>query len=237
MYFDTVVCQAIMDQSRLDNMAANLELRFEVLSNLVGGCQIRLTFTNNGHYAIHPGEWAIYFSSLRKINHIPNPYNKMSVIHINGYLHKLKPANFPALLPGKNLKFYLSTQNAIVSKTDVMPNWYVAARGLEPRTILSTAGESLKFVGSFDTPSKWKRTAQDTYNPFTPGKRFKMNNIKDLNRAGNLITPTPLDVKIVSASQKVNLRHGTWKVVAQRGLANEGRYLAGMLFFAASIGQ
>ena len=219
-----------MDQLFLNNLATSLDLRFDVLSNLINGCQVRLTFTNKGPYAITSDRWTIYFSSLRKINNSFNPKNKMTVSHINGYLHKLRPTrHFQTLLPGKHFKFDLNTQNAIISKTDVMPNWYVAARGLEPRIIQSTAGESLTFVGPFDTPSKWKRTAQDMYNPFTPEKRFNMNNIEDLNRATNLITPTPLVLNFESASQKVNLRCGNWDVIARRSLANEGRYLAGSL--------
>lgn len=222
-----------MDQSCLDNIAANLDLRFDVLSNRDGGCHIHLTFTNKGHRAISSNKWAIYFSSLRKFNEYTNrlvysPKNELTITHINGYLHKMKPTKyFPNLLPGKDFKFYISAQGAIVSKTDVMPNWYVAARGLEPRIILSTKGEELKFVGAFNTPSKWKRSLADTYNPFSPEKRYEMNNIADLNRAGNLITPTPLVLKVVSKTQKADLRCGTWTVLARRSLASEGRYLAG----------
>ena len=214
-------------------MAVSLDLRFDVLSNFAGGCFIGLTFNNKGHQVIKPGKWAIYFSSLRKLIQNTNrstvdPRGKLTITHINGHLHKLEPTkHFSNLLPGKDVIFYLSTENAIVSKTDIMPNWYVAASTLEPRIILSTKGESLKFIGPFNTPSKWKRSPQDTYNPFTPEKRFKMNNIADIERAGNLITPTPLVAKILSSSKTVSLCSGTWSIVAQQGLKNEGRYLAG----------
>lgn len=230
--FHSVVCQA-MDQSYLDNMAVSLDLRFEVLSNFGGGCFIGLTFNNKGHRVIRSGKWAIYFSSLRKLTQNTNrftvdPEDKLTITHINGHLHKLEPTKcFSNLLPRKDFKFYLSTENAIVSKTDVMPNWYIAANTLEPRIILSTKGESLKFVGPFNTPSKWKRSPQDTYDPFTPEKRFQMNNIADIKRAGNLITPTPLVLKVLSSSTTVSLFSGTWNVVAREGLENEGRYLAG----------
>ena len=152
----------------------------------------------------------------------------MAVVHIDGYLHKLTPTRyFPRLLPGKELKLDLNAQNSIVSKTDVMPNWYVVARGLEPRIIHSTAGESMKFVGPFDTPSKWKRSGQDMYDPFTPEERYDSTKVNDIHKAGNLILPTPSALEVKSISQKVNLRCGKWEIIAGRILVNEGHYLAG----------
>lgn len=229
----SVVCQA-MSQSSLDNIAASLDLRFELLSNFAAGSKIRLTFTNKGLRVIKSGKWAIYFTSPRKFNQRTtssiefDPKTKFTVTHIDGYLHKLKPTDyFSDLLPGKDFQFYLSNQNAIVSRTDVMPNWYIAARGLEPRIILSTKGESLKFVGPFDTPAKWKRSPGDAYDPFTPEKRFQMNNIADLKRVGNLIIPTPLVLNVLHPTETMSLSRGKWNIVAQRGLESEGRYLAG----------
>lgn len=214
-------------------MASSLDLRFDVLSNTeLRGCYARLTITNKGRDTIKSGRWEIYFSSLRPMSHYVNPLSsnsKMVVSHINGYLHKLKPNKyFPNLHPGRVVQVDLSIQNAIVAKTDVMPNWYVTAYGLEPRIIDSTKGESLKFVGTFNSASKWKRSAQDMYNPFTPEKRFEINNIADLKRPGHLIIPTPLVLKRVSDSQHVDLDSGRWSVVAHRGVEKEAQYLAGM---------
>ncbi|XP_068706337.1 beta-hexosaminidase-like isoform X2 [Montipora foliosa] len=227
-----------MDQSCLDNIADSLDLKFDVLSNMASGCLIRLTFTNRGRYDIKSGKWTIYFSSLRKFNQRTdymystrlNPKDELEITHINGYLHSMKLTNdFSDLLPNKDYKFYVSAQGAIVSKTDVMPNWYITARGLEPRVIQSTKGESLNFVGPFNTPAKWKRSPADRYDPLTPEKRFEINNIADLGRAGNLITPTPLDLKVVHPSKTVKLSSGTWSIVAGRSLDDEARYLGAEL--------
>lgn len=214
-------------------MASSLDLRFDVVSNTGGNCYVRLTFTNKGRCTIRSSDWKIYFNTLRvmsqNINPLASSNSKMTVTHINGYLHKLTPTQyFPNLLPDRNVDVDLSASGAIVAKTDVMPNWYVVARGLEPRILESTKGESLKFVGSFNSASKWKRSAQDMYDPFTPEKRFKINNIEDLKRPGNLIVPTPLVLKYESKSQRVDLNDGKWNIVAHRGLDTEAQYLAGM---------
>ena len=154
--------------------------------------------------------------------------SKMTVIHINGYLHELTPTQrFPNLLPDHKVKVDLSASGVIVAKTDVMPNWYVVASGLEPRILDSTKGESLNFVGSFNSASQWKRSAQDLYDPFTPEKRYEINDIAGLKRPGSLIIPTPLVLKDVSKSQRVDLNSGKWNIVAHRGLGKEAQYLAG----------
>ena len=60
-----------------------------------------------------------------------------------------------------------------------MPNWYIAADGLQARTITSTAGEKLSFVGPFETYRKWKRFPSDLYNPYTTEKRLELGFVKD----------------------------------------------------------
>jgi hexosaminidase len=71
------------------------------------------------------------------------------------------------------------SENFSVARTDVFPNWYLVAPGLEPRTVVNTAGESLDWVGDFDSENKWKRydykitgaEAHDRYDPFSPAVR------------------------------------------------------------------
>ena len=53
-----------------------------------------------------------------------------------------------------------------------MLNWYVtSSEGGEIQTIKYTEGETIDHVGEFDTPEKWKRKEDDTYNPPTPEER------------------------------------------------------------------
>ena len=217
-------------------MASSLDLRFDVVSNTGGTCFVRLTFTNKGSSSIRSNGWKIYFNALREMRQNIDPLgssrSKMTVFHINGYLHELTPTqHFPNLLPDRSVEVALSASGVIVAKTDVLPNWYVVARGLEPRILESTKGESLKFVGPFNSASKWKRSAQDLYDPFTPEKRFEINDLADLKRPGQLIIPTPLVLKYVSESQRVDFNDGKWIIVADRCLNTEAQYLAGQYVF------
>ena len=215
-------------------MASSLDLRFDVVSNMGGTCFVRLIFTNKGSSTIRSSGWKIYFNALRKMSQNTDPFgsasrSQMTVIHRNGYLHELTPTQyFPNLLPDRRVEVDLSASGVIVAKTDVMPNWYVVAGDLEPRILESTKGESLKFVGPFNSASKWKRSAQDLYDPFTPEKRFEINDIADLKSPGQLIIPTPLVLKYVSKSKRVDFNEGKWNIVAERCLDIEAQYLAGM---------
>ena len=73
---------------------------------------------------------------------------------------------------GKSLAFTMRIKFWTVSKSDVMPNWYMASPGLEPRLIESTA-DGQDFVSDFDLPQQYKRYEQDSYEPFTPEDRYK----------------------------------------------------------------
>lgn len=232
LLYSAVICLAV-DQAYLDDIASCLDIQFDVLSNKEGACHIRLTFTNKGRHNITSGNWAIYFSCLRILSNRADPFvmsrKEISVSHVNGYLQVIKPTKtFLDLVPSGKTKLDLTAYGSIVAKTDVMPNWYITAPGLKPRIIKSTKGESLKFVGSFDSALKWKRSELDNFNPFTPEKRFDMNNVVDLKGPGKLILPTPVVLKNGSSFKMMDLKDGKWMVISQKGLEDEGQYLSGM---------
>lgn len=197
-----------------------------------------MTLTNAGSQSIPNGPWAIYLCHIRVIEpahtkHNPNGYvipgsHGIKVTHINGCQHKFEPtASFPGLAGSQSLVVDFDAENWNVAKTDVMPNWYIAAEGLRARTITSTAGEDLSFVGPFDTPNKWKRIASDKYDPYTPQKRYSVNDVIDLKKPGQLIVPSPKEIIGLDETRKINLGTGDWSIVASAELKNEAGFLAG----------
>ena len=108
----------------------------------------------------------------------------MRIFYINGCLYNFEPTeNFENIEQNKKLKFQFEVKYFAVARTDIMPNWFITGKGLQAKAIISTAGEHLTFVGPFDTKAKWKRYINDQYNPFTPGQRYDINDVKDLSRA------------------------------------------------------
>ncbi|XP_020912807.1 uncharacterized protein LOC110250538 [Exaiptasia diaphana] len=226
-------------QSTLDYIAGNLGIRYDVLDNLQDTWKtyvIKLSLSNNGPQTISTGNWALFFCHIRVVEpeftkHNPKGYvlpgYALRVTHINGCQHKLEPtAEFKPLSPGETRAIKMKSEFWAVAKTDVMPNFYVAADGLKARTITSTSGESLDFVGDFTKPQQWKRATGDKYDPYTPQKRFSINDINDLKRPGLLVVPSPSEVSGYQAGRRVNLMTGDWSIVADKSLERERRYLA-----------
>jgi hypothetical protein len=96
--------------------------------------------------------------------------------HVNGVLFKLVPsATFSGLGAGQSLQLTFNIADPTVSRTDSMPNWYVAQTNCSDptlaKTIKSTSGETLSFVEPFVRVEQLKRQADDQYNPYTPQYR------------------------------------------------------------------
>lgn len=220
-------------------------MKYDVLDNLQTTLKdnpktyrAQITLTNKGQDVIPKGDWGLYFCHIRMIEeehaaHAPSGYrlpgeHGFNVTHINGCLFKFSPTeDFKDLDVKTSIRIQFNASFWCVSRTDVMPNWYIAAEGLEARTITSTAGEGLEFVGSFDTSRKWKRYPSDKYDPYTAEKRYRMSRVNDMGRPGNVVLPTPLNVSGYNESRTADVRTGDWIIVAQKELEKEARFLAG----------
>jgi len=99
----------------------------------------------------------------------------LQVKHVNGYLHRVFPtSDFRHLLPGATLQVDFEAELWMISRFDVLPNWYVVEPGCPPAPLVmsSTAGFQRSFVRPFTKPVQWKKSATDTYNPLSPEDRY-----------------------------------------------------------------
>lgn len=97
-----------------------------------------------------------------------------------------------------------------------------------PRIIKSTSGESLKFVGSFDTMEKSIRGDEDMYRPYTPQQRFRKNRIAGVV-AENRILPTPLSVQPLVPKTTLVVASNNWNILYGQDLFSEANYLRGVI--------
>ncbi len=148
------------------------------------------------------------------------------ITHINGGLFKLEPTGrFPVVKPGNRFPIGFRAEGCHVGRTDILPNWYITMPGASARVIHYTAGESLKFVKSFDKPEKWKRDQTDRYDPYSPENRFMLNEIEDIGHAGIPILPTPAQVTM-DDSVKVKVTD-EWVIVMEHNTREAAKFLAG----------
>ena len=198
-------------------MADDIKVYFDVLSPGIA----QITIYNKGSRPITKGNWAIYMCVLGIFDYdqlannpqgyVPPGGSNLKMTHVNGCLYKLEPmSRFKPFPSGEYIKIQVNS-SIIRARTDLAPNWYVAADGLKPKTITNTAGEDLDFIFS---------SHKLTWNPF----RDKM--VPDLEHAPYLVIPTPKEVVVTDKTRKVIIS-SEWRIYGQKGLKNEVQYLAG----------
>ena len=76
---------------------------------------------------------------------------------------------------GATVELNVTIENWSVSRTDFMPNWFVASvsNSLSAVPIVSTA-DIADFVGSFTEEAQYKRYDYDKWAPYSPEERFKL---------------------------------------------------------------
>ena len=198
-----------------------MKIYFDVLSPSAA----QITLYNSGQKPIVKGKWALYvcvilgvFDFDQLANNpegiVPSGDSNLKMTHIDGCLYKFEPLNrFRPLRHGKTIKIQFKITEFLRARSDLAPNWYVAAEGLKPRTIANTAGEDLSFVFTFQ---------KLTWDP------FKAKVIPDLGYAPYPVIPTPKRVVFADQARKVIIEPDMWYVYGQKGLENEVNFLAGM---------
>ena len=227
-------------QSDVDYIASNLDVQFDVIDNLQDGTAsfiADMSLKNAGAAPIKGGNWKIYMFQIRLVAPSAYPYPDGYIIpdtgfklhHISGSLYSMEPVEgmFQSLNAGDEIVLRLKLSYWDVAVTDNMPNWYISAEGMTAKLIESTKGESLEFIGPFDTEKKFKRYIEDKYYPFTVRARYALNDVADdLGDSGYSIIPTPLQVTMDTSRTVSLIADNTWTVVNSADFPRESQFLA-----------
>ncbi|XP_033746118.1 beta-hexosaminidase-like [Pecten maximus] len=225
-----------MDQSSLDSIANNLDIKYQVTDNVAARKSYiaKVILTNTGDVPLKGnGKWAIYFCHIRMVEPLTLPdadqicMEKYGVkfCHINGCLFTLEPLkSFKTLKKNDSLEITFTAEYYSVARSDLMPNWYITCKDLIPRIIQSTQGEDLNYILPFDTPESWKRHKWDKYDPFSQEVRYEKNHVDDLGKAGSLVTPIPYRLTVVSDGT-LDLSKQSWCIVANQEVMEEAQFL------------
>ncbi|KAH3869272.1 hypothetical protein DPMN_032435 [Dreissena polymorpha] len=204
------------DQKDVDYIAANLTVFVEVVDNLDKDAKYFMTmsvrFGNIGAHNITAGSWKIYFYTLYGAKPGEKLTCGMTVGHVNGILYYFEPTSgdaFPGIPSNGTLRCVYKNWRWIVSRTDNMPNWYVAADGMKAQKLASTVDEALTYVGPFDAPQKWKRAKEDKYDPYTPAVRYDVLDRGPSQKRPFKIIPTPVE-STIDAGKTMKFDPLTW---------------------------
>ncbi|MCW8327576.1 carbohydate-binding domain-containing protein [Photobacterium sp. SDRW27] len=210
------------EQEVVDNLAANLDLNYEVVTNHGANeglkCQqleaewascdlINLTLVNDGP-AVTSNDWKIYFHSIRMILDVQN--DQFKVTHVTGDLHTLEPTEkFDGFAEGETVVIPYIGEYWTLFENDYMPRAYVVAGEAQPKTIVSTDAED---PSAYLTPiagQNWKRTPADNNVLATAQSRFEKNSDVELiakEELAGTIVPTPQSTTLTGDS--VSLANG-----------------------------
>lgn len=247
-------------QNVLDYVSEHLKIEYQLLMNEEKSFLAHLKLKNVGGRTIEPCCFTIFFYHFNpldavNLHKIKTPYatryfrndtarNPLSsssdfeVRHVNGNSYRLDMTKeFKGLLPGEEMTIVLTGFRWIVSRSMIIPNWYVASSipSSRPRLIRSTAGDDLGFVAPFDSQEKTSRSASDSLRPLSPPQRFEKYRIMDIRDSMDDVVPTPSIVNRPPVPKELKVESEIFKIYYSSGLKNEATYLKGMEFFTSEI--
>lgn len=130
-------------QHTLDSIAQHLDIRYQFISNqrqptcdperAAGACFHAIIHLRSDRLIKNNG-WKIFFSHVEPIQPFANEYFELK--HLNGDLHYLVPLQ--TLEANRDYAIPIQAAFWLLSESDIMPNWYVAAAALQARVIAST---------------------------------------------------------------------------------------------------
>lgn len=237
-------------QNVLDYVSENLKIEYQLLMNEEKSFLAHLRLKNEGGRTIEPCCFTIFFYHFNPLDAVNlhkkktpyairyfrndtarNPLSSSSdfeVRHVNGNSYRLDMTKeFKGLLPGEEMTIVLTGFRWIVSRSTIIPNWYVASSipSSWPRLIRSTAGDDLGFVAPFDSLEKTSRSASDSLRPLLPPQRFEKYRVKDIRDSMDDVVPTPSIVNRPPVPKEMKIESEIFKIYYSSGLKNEATYL------------
>ncbi len=199
-------------QKLINKMSTQLQVYYQVTDNQAGqhginalalGAQNSRAFTasiflQNSGPQIDNSNWAIYFSSRRRILRTGN--DQSIIRHISGDLYELSPSEKFSALPAEDqIEIPIVGEFYQLFETDILPRWFLATKGTKPRIIRNTETENLEnFV--YPIGKDLSQNSPDDMNVLMSAEaRFLKNQAIKLLPAQELrgrIIPTPLTSEI-----------------------------------------
>lgn len=218
---------SVLDQQQLNEFAAGLKVRYELITNVSDeacksvfeddSCfQAQLSLTASKDFAAKG--WTIYFSQVRAIKQVSS--DEFDLQHINGDLHRITPADaFSGFKAGQAKVIHFRGEAKHLSETDLMPNYYVVADGLESAVIASTQPridpetglEILPYVAELtDEERHFKKSLEDKTVRATAEYLYQQNQDTRFDSAAvaQSIIPTPKQMVLDKEGSTLDLATG-----------------------------
>ena len=207
-----------LDQARLARIGRTLRVRFVVVQNAPSDCpadvafgscfDAKLVLTNTAEAWSARG-WKIDFSMIRKVISVGS--GEFAIRHVNGDLHELAPtAQFAGFAAGETKEVPFKAEYWMISRSDIMPRYFVTAPGLHPVLIANTARQDPSaYEGAFASAQQVLRNGNDHVPQATAGTRFEANaETHDRGAAAVAAEVVPAPMSVTPGRGTLDLRGG-----------------------------
>ncbi|WP_187170534.1 family 20 glycosylhydrolase [Salidesulfovibrio onnuriiensis] len=208
----TAPLASAITQQEMNDFAASATIKQKVISNFGANstATIKFILENKSSVPLVPGagNWEIWFHYARKYE--PQIYDGMSLEHVNGDLHVIRPTfGFPGLAPGQKMELFYSHPWDSASTSLFMPRMFITAKNLKPAVFANTdVNDEKAFVLPMMREDQYKRYPHDVISRNTDGVniwRYERN--AEVTASG--LTPENAMRRIVPTPRSVKYEDGT----------------------------
>ncbi len=212
-------------QTDIDNLAEQLEIKFELLTNLPSaGCDENITdglcylakLSLTAKQDIHVDGWQIFYSQIAPIHNVDQ--GEFTISHLNGDLHKISlTEQFSGFKQGQTKVITYRAGFWSLAESDIMPNYMITGKDLSARVIASTKpaldGDTkltyLPFVAPYTNQDhQFKRNTADKTQWLSSEKLFERNSKITQVEVEHRIIPTPSSVQLDPTKGSLDLSSG-----------------------------
>ncbi|MFD1619489.1 family 20 glycosylhydrolase [Thalassotalea marina] len=217
-----------LDQAGLDNIASNLDVKYRVLSNIETDCPDKdgkevkhcfsayIDFTMPEDMAVN--DWSIYYSQVYPI--YASKSDTLSVDFYNGDIHQISPTDgFKGFKAGETQTVQVFMAATVLTHSQLMPNYWIAADNLKPAVIDSTRTqidaesklELTPWIAPYTNIEKQIKATPKDINQYA-GTTWLYEHNQDIavdnSQVANTVIPTPNTIKVASGGETLDLSNG-----------------------------
>lgn len=216
-----------VEQQTLNTFASSAKLTFTVIDNnnadfcdkeVDGGNCVKSVISITAEEDFALTGWEIYFSQVHPVESVDTDLFTME--HTTGDMHVIRPtAKFKGLKAGETVELPYVARNWYLAESDLFPNYFITADGLQAQVIESTREVvdsetgllTLPFVAPMNDYEKHiKRTPGDMTPQADSAYLFSANSdlSVDSKAVDSGILPTPKQVKLDASGARLDLSSG-----------------------------
>ncbi len=229
----TKITASSTPQEQLNGLAKNLQVKYQFLSNVETDCPdfngkvVKHCYSAEVYLSLPKGSTS-YFTKQQawQLNYsqVYPSYSSRSetlnLLHFNGDIHQITPKeNFPGFKAEQVHKVKLWVKSTLITESQLMPNYWLASKGLTPAVVDSTRSEIDRetrleiqpWVVPFTDHAKQIKSAPDDINQYASTQWLYENEPKlalDNSQLAFAIIPTPKSIIITDKQARLDLAAG-----------------------------